>query len=82
MKPQSLWESNWDLSGHDLGRSGVGSVSTKSVREAPESESLLRNTHTLVGESQPTYKAKVPDRTELNGESRGPWLLKGEEGAL
>lgn len=63
---------------------GMGSVSTKSVQRGTRITDSARNTHNLIGESQPACKAKVPDRdrTQLNGELRGPWLLEGEEGAL
>lgn len=63
---------------------GMGSVFTKSVQRGTRITDSTRNTHNLIGESQPACKAKVPDRdrTQLNGELRGPWLLEGEEGAL
>lgn len=63
---------------------GMGSVSTKSVQRGTRITDSTRNTHNLIGESQPAYKAKVPDRDrrQLNGELRGLWLLEGGEGAL
>ena len=41
---------------------GMGSVYTKSVQRGTRITDSTRNTHNLIGESQPACKAKVPDR--------------------
>ena len=81
-KRTSPRESDGDSSGHatDLAAAGLGSVSTGSGQRGTRIRDSTWNTHNLIGESQPAFKAKEPDRdrTQLDGELRGPWLLEGE----
>lgn len=64
----------------DLAAVGVRSVSTESGQRGTRIRDSTWNTHNLIGESQQAFKAKEPDRdrTQLDGELRGPWLLEGE----
>lgn len=84
MKPQAHGRATGIRPATNLAAVWVGSVSTESGQRGTRIRDSTRNTHNLIGESQPAYKAKEPDRdrTQLDGELRGLWLLEGEEGAL